>query len=132
MDKDNKLSAFEEIFGCAPKDFDGSVFNYPYANLEISRACYDKGFENLLEDFGICSWCVGSGEAYSECCNGHNCDCGGQPIGFTCPTCGGTGKLDKVDYSTQINYLRSWSERTGGYIGNAMPPNAKLSRADEC
>jgi hypothetical protein len=53
----------------------------------------------------ICPGCNGSGEWFSECCNGSGgCSCRGQivPMG-RCNVCGGAGHVEDEGYNPRAN-----------------------------
>ena len=68
-----------------------------------------------------CKYCHGSGELWTECCNGASgCECGGREISLgQCRVCHGRGVLDEdvfVDSTANLDAVRA--HIIGGYIGN--------------
>ena len=45
----------------------------------------------MSEEMEVCPMCDGSGTMALECCNGHKCSCGGQPVPMMCAACNGCG-----------------------------------------
>ena len=101
---------FEKLFGCTPDKFTG--INAPYEFLGCQEA------EELLQKFGFCSMCLGSGTAWAECCDGYRCSCNGQAQPFTCQCCDGTGEYNTKDGNPNFDYLMSMANSNKGRLAS--------------
>ena len=103
-----KEERFREVFGCDPGEFTG--INAPYEFLGNQEA------EDLLNHFGFCHMCIGSGTSWAECCSGYRCSCNGEAVSFTCQCCGGTKKFNKDGEDKNTNHLYSIANSNNGRL----------------
>ena len=110
MKYDLSADDFVEMFGCTPKLFAG-------VPLFDDRIVFkDEYHKNLLEKFGFCTTCFGSGSYLTECCGGRNCDCLGQPVSFLCGDCSGSGIFQKNTNRKMIASIVGICEANNGYL----------------
>lgn len=102
---------FKFWFFTYPEDFKG-LMQDPYYFMRYGQ----EGHE-LLKEFGFCPMCEGTGTTFTECCNGHRCECGGRPVQHSCHSCNSTGRItDGHDEQGHSKFIQQLAETNKGYL----------------
>jgi hypothetical protein len=98
-----------------------------YPTLEVFEAGFvkkmnDDGWQTLMGEYMICAGCNGTGELWTECCNGNNrCPCEGKEVYFgQCRICHGTGvsNTNIGIHNPNLDAIRAVAKIGNGFIGN--------------
>jgi hypothetical protein len=109
--KKETLKIFKKIFDCYPQEY--TPISDPQQRFDLHQ---ETGGEEqaILEKFGICGWCFGSGTAYTLCCGDPRCDCGGAWVPYTCRNCEGGGQTIKGNKKASSKYISRTAEKCNG------------------